>query len=63
MLKLLVVDTIETAHKVDEYLSEKGLYLDTLILEKVPSDASYNNIHSKRKKLGGRGHIIADVVD
>jgi chromosome segregation ATPase len=63
VLKLLVVDTIETAHKVDEYLSEKGLYLDTLILEKVPSDASYNNIHSKRKKLGGRGHMIADVVD
>ena len=61
-LKLLVVDSVDVAQKVDEYLTEKGLYLDCLILEKVPTNTN-NNIHSKRKKLEGRGHMIADVVD
>lgn len=62
VLKMLVVDSIEVASKVDEFLSEKGLYLSTLILEKVPQDPSLN-IHSKRKKLEGKGHMIVDVVD
>lgn len=63
VLKLIVVDTTETALRVDEYLNEKGLYMDCLILEKVPQDTSFNKIHTKRRKLEGRGHMILDVVD
>lgn len=63
VLRLIVVDSIDTAKRVDEYLTEKGLYLDLLILEKIPQDTQFNNIHSKRRKLEGRGHMIADVVD
>jgi len=61
VLKLIVVDNIEVAQKVDEFLTEKGLYLDCLILDKIPQDES--SIHTKRKKLDGRGHFIAEVVD
>lgn len=61
VLRMLVVDSVEVAQIVDEYLTEKGLYLDCLILSKVPKETS--DIHSKRKKLEGKGHMVVDVVD
>ncbi|CAI2368483.1 unnamed protein product [Moneuplotes crassus] len=62
-LRLLVVDTVETSKRVDQYLTEKGLYLECLILNRIPQENQFNNIHSKRRKLEGRGHMIVDVVD
>ena len=62
-LKLLVVESVDVAHKVDEYLTEKGLNLECLILDKIPPESISSSIHSKRKKLEGRGHMIVDVVD
>jgi chromosome segregation ATPase len=61
VLKMLVVESVEVAHRVDEYLTEKGLYLDCLILSKVPKEGA--DIHGKRKKLEGKGHMVVDVVD
>ena len=61
ILKMIVVESIDVAHKVDEFLSEKGLYLDWLILEKIPQDSN-SKVHSYRKKLEGKGHMIVDLV-
>lgn len=60
-LKLLVVENTEVAEKVDEYLSEKGLYLEMLILQKVPE--SNNSVIRKSKKLEGMGCFAIEVVE
>ena len=60
-LKLIVVDNFKVAQKVDEFLTEKGLYLDCLILDKIPQPK--HNINKRRKQLEGKGHFIVEVVD
>lgn len=61
-LNLLVVDTIKTATKVDQYLTEKGLYLDVLILEKIPDPVDIMKMRNKRQKLGMNGTMMIDIV-
>jgi hypothetical protein len=36
-LKFLVVDTVETSKYVTEFLKDKGLQKDVLVLENVPA--------------------------
>ena len=62
-LKLLVVDTAESSKYVTEFLKEKGLQKDVLILENVPqSSKSKNSISDKQlKQLGGEWLI--NVID
>ena len=48
-LKLLVVDTAESSKYVTEFLKEKGLQKDVLILENVPMKSQAKNIISEKQ--------------
>jgi len=62
LLNHLVVDTTETAQKVDQFLTEKSLYMDTLILSKVPESPDQIVLRSMRQKVGKHGTLLIDVV-
>jgi chromosome segregation ATPase len=59
-LKFLVVDNAQTAEQCTDYLKEKGLYKELLVLENVP-DRQIK--HSITKELKGEGHLVYDVIE
>ena len=59
-LKFLVVDNPKTAEYCTEFLKEKGLFKEVLVLENVP-DRQQN--HKLGKDLKGDGNLIYDVIE
>jgi chromosome segregation ATPase len=63
-LRFLVVDTAQTSKYVTEFLKEKGLQKDVLILENLPEGSKRNKnqiSQFKLKDLGGE--FLSDVID
>eukprot|EP00347_Sterkiella_histriomuscorum_P000387 403376057 len=59
-LRFLVVDTPQTAEYCTEFLKEKGLFKDVLVLQNVPE----KNINSKlAKELKTEGNLVYDVIE
>lgn len=62
-LKLLVVDTAESSKYVTEFLKEKGLQKDVLILENVPMKSQAKNIISEKQLKQYGGEWLSAVID
>lgn len=59
-LKFLVVDTAATAEQCTDYLKEKGLFKELLVLENVPDRQVKNHL---TKELKGEGHLVYDIIE
>lgn len=59
-LKFLVVDTPETAEYCTEFLKERGLFKEVLVLSNVPERAINQRL---AKDLKGEGHLVYDVIE
>jgi chromosome segregation ATPase len=57
----LVVDTKESAQYLNEFLKEKGLYKDVLVLQNIPDKKSNDEMRAKVRKL--KAGYIRDVVE
>ena len=63
-LKFLVVENAKTSKYVTEFLKEKGLHKDVLILENIPESFKRNKnsiSQLKLKEIGGE--FVLDVID
>ena len=59
-LKFLVVDTPQTAEYCTEYLKEKGLFKELLVLQNVPERQMDVRV---AKDIKGLGHLVYDVIE
>lgn len=59
-LKFLVVDTPQTAEYCTEFLKEKGMFKEVLVLSNVP-ERQIN--HKVTKDAKGEAHLVYDVVE
>ena len=59
-LKFLVVDTPQTAEYCTEFLKEKGMFKEVLVLCNVP-ERQIN--HKVTKDAKGEAHLVYDVVE
>ena len=60
-LKFLVVDTPQTAEYCTEFLKEKGLFKDVLVLQNVPERALNQKLAKDLK--GSDAHLVFDVIE
>lgn len=63
-LKFLVVDTVQSSRYVTDFLKEKGLMKEVLVLENIPQQFEKNKnqiSQHKLKELGGE--FVQDVID
>ena len=55
-----MVDSPQSAEYCTEFLKEKGLFKDVLVLQNVP-ERKIN--HGLTRELKGEGHLVYDVVE
>lgn len=61
-LKFLVVDSPQTAEYCTEFLKEKGLFKEVLVLANVP-DRPLNHNLAKSIKSTDSAHLVYDVIE
>jgi len=59
-LRFLVVDSASSAEYCTEFLKEKGLFRDLLVLDNVPEK---NVNYALKKGLGGKANLVYEVVE
>ena len=62
-LKFLVVDTAESAQMVNDFLSEKNLTQQVLILENIPAKEFQRGLEQKLDDFAGSAGLLYDVID
>lgn len=61
-MRYLVVDSVQSSQYCTEFLKEKGLRKDVLVLENIPSRNKNQKIsHEQLKRY--EGEFLSDVID
>ena len=62
-LKYLVVDTVASCKYVTEYLKDKGIQKDVLVLENMPSSSRSRNKISSQALANFDAEFLSEVID
>jgi chromosome segregation ATPase len=62
-LRYLVVDTVHSSRYVTEYLKDKGIQKDVLVLENMPSQRDKKNKISAQALQKYNAQFLCDVID